>query len=148
MTGKPEWNRVLFVWNGKSGKATERAQLDDAIAALARRGLEVEHCEPDTVDDVARAAGEASPRTLIVAAGGDGTVHAVVQGLAVRSGRANGAERPTLGIIPMGTANDFVRSLGIPLDPVEAVAFLERGVTRAVDVVHVSVDGRRQWMIN
>ena len=53
-------------------------------------------------------------------AGGDGSLHAVVTAL---HRRHELAER-TLGLIPLGTGNDFARALDIPLDPAEAAAAL------------------------
>jgi diacylglycerol kinase (ATP) len=53
-----------------------------------------------------------------------------------------------LGVIPLGTANDFVRSLDIAPDPLEAVETLARGRIRTIDAVRFEVDGRGEWMIN
>lgn len=64
----------------------------------------------------------------IVAAGGDGTVHGVVNGL--REGRA----KVVVGVVPLGTANDFARSLGLPLGTDEAIDVLVEGSTRRIDV--------------
>jgi diacylglycerol kinase (ATP) len=62
---------------------------------------------------------------LVIAAGGDGTIHAVASGLIKRES--------TLGIIPMGTMNNLARSLGIPLGIAEACAIIARGETRSID---------------
>lgn len=60
--------------------------------------------------DAVQAARSAAERQfdLIVAAGGDGTLNEVINGLAPLE------ERPNLGVIPVGTTNDFARALGIP----------------------------------
>ncbi|HBE29501.1 MAG TPA: hypothetical protein DDW25_11490, partial [Ktedonobacter sp.] len=63
---------------------------------------------------------------LIIAAGGDGTIHAVASGLIER--------KSTLGIIPMGTMNNLAHSLGIPLPIEAACAIIAKGETRAIDV--------------
>ncbi len=63
---------------------------------------------------------------LVVAAGGDGTIHEVAQGV-VGSDAA-------LGVLPMGSGNDYIRILGIPHDLPGAVSVLARGRTRQVDV--------------
>jgi len=87
----------------------------------------------------------------VVAVGGDGTIHEVATGLMGTATR--------LGIIPAGTGNDFVKMLGIPpLDPVSAVAILEAGHTKAVDVGRigeryfvngfgVGLDGAIAWRV-
>jgi diacylglycerol kinase (ATP) len=54
-------------------------------------------------------------------AGGDGTVHAAVNGLVGAGGRA------ALAVLPLGTGNDFCRTMAIPLDPVEAAKAAPRG---------------------
>src|SRR5206468_27300 len=64
--------------------------------------------------------------TSIIAAGGDGTVHAVANSL-VGSDAA-------LGILPLGTLNHFARDLAIPLDVEEAVRTALAGNVRSVDV--------------
>jgi diacylglycerol kinase (ATP) len=70
---------------------------------------------------------------LVVAAGGDGTVRVVADGLA-NSGI-------TMGIVPAGTANLLARNLGVPLTESEAVDVAVAGRTRTIDLVKLSVDG-------
>ncbi len=66
----------------------------------------------------------------IVVAGGDGTIHRAVCGL-------DGAPTP-LGLIPMGTGNDFARGCGIPLSPDGAMRRILEGRTRRLDLVRVN----------
>lgn len=75
----------------------------------------------------------------VVAVGGDGTVAEVVNGLAAGEGRPDSPL--VLGVLPVGTGNDFVRSLAIPADPVAGCRLLVKGIARRVDVG--LVDGRR-----
>jgi lipid kinase YegS len=91
--------------------------------------------------DACRFAAEAAPHAdLVVAAGGDGTVNEVVNGLF--EGAEGCGRMPRLGIVPLGTANDLANGLGIPTDDPEAalVAALT-GVEWCVDVPEVN--GRR-----
>jgi len=71
---------------------------------------------------------------IVAAAGGDGTVHEVVNGLL--RGRPDGP--PALAIIPVGTANIFVRELGLPRDPGSVVELLRRGLRRRIDLGRVN----------
>lgn len=66
----------------------------------------------------------------VIAAGGDGTVNAVVNGIAGRP--------VTLGILPLGTMNVFATELGIPRNPKEAWAVIQAGRTRLVDLPRAS----------
>jgi diacylglycerol kinase (ATP) len=77
---------------------------------------------------------------MIVAAGGDGTLNEVVNGI----GR-NGS-KVRLGLIPLGTGNDFARTLGLPHDLEEAIAVLAAGQTRAIDLVRVKSDKARYFV--
>jgi diacylglycerol kinase (ATP) len=68
------------------------------------------------------------PGGLVLAVGGDGSVHEVVNGLVAATGE------PRLAVIPSGTGNDFARNTGIPADPDAAVARLGQSGSRPVDV--------------
>jgi diacylglycerol kinase (ATP) len=63
---------------------------------------------------------------LVVAVGGDGTVNEVARGLI--------GSRAALGIVPVGSGNGLARALRIPLRPAAALAALEAGVRRRIDV--------------
>jgi len=127
--------RVLY--NSSAGSA-DGADVD---ALRAYPGVELVDC--DDPAETMRAAAEAghAGHDLVVAAGGDGTVHLVANGL-MRAG-TNAATRPALGILPLGTGNDLARTLGIPLGltPVEAYDALRRAERRTIDVIRVSHDG-------
>ncbi len=66
--------------------------------------------------------------TLVIAAGGDGTICEVVQGL-------HDAAGATLGILPLGTGNDAARTLGLPLRLEAAAQAIVAGHTRRVDLI-------------
>jgi diacylglycerol kinase (ATP) len=75
---------------------------------------------------------------IVVAAGGDGTTHEVVNGLMAASG---GGEAGTLGIIPIGSGSDFAHTVGVPPDLGAACQRLAQGQTRVVDVGRVTLSG-------
>ena len=77
---------------------------------------------------------------MVVAAGGDGTLNEVVNGL------REDASAVVLGLIPLGTGNDFARTLGLPRDVDEAIALLRAGHTRAIDLVRVTSDEMRYFV--
>ena len=78
---------------------------------------------------------------LVVAAGGDGTLNEVINGIAPH------VDRVRVGLIPLGTGNDFARSLNLPASVEECIAVLRRGRVRAVDLVRVTNGGVR-YMLN
>ncbi|MCG0275111.1 MAG: diacylglycerol kinase family lipid kinase [Thermosediminibacteraceae bacterium] len=81
---------------------------------------------PGQATDIAREAVKAG-YGIIVAVGGDGTIREVIQALA-------GSEA-LLGVIPAGTGNDFVRSVGIPHDPKGALEVIKSGKARRIDLI-------------
>lgn len=68
---------------------------------------------------------------ITVAVGGDGTVNEVARGL-INKGKG------TLGIVPGGTGNDMAKSLGISIDPVDALETLCKGLKKDIDIGHVN----------
>ena len=82
---------------------------------------------------------------LVVAAGGDGTIHEVVNGL-----MQSASNDTKLGVIPIGTGNDLAFALGIPLDDVAAaVDRLFSGTVRSIDLGRVEDDqGRYRYFDN
>jgi diacylglycerol kinase (ATP) len=69
---------------------------------------------------------------VVIAAGGDGTICEVVQGL-------HAAGRGALGILPLGTGNDAARTLGISTRFDEAVAIIKTGTRRRVDLIRAEI---------
>ncbi len=74
----------------------------------------------------------ASTAAVVLAAGGDGTAHEVANGL-LRSRR-----RAAMGVVPIGTGNDFARGIGLPRDPLAAAAVLVAARPREIDVGEVN----------
>jgi YegS/Rv2252/BmrU family lipid kinase len=74
--------------------------------------------------------GASTTADLIISFGGDGTAHDITQGLM----RRPRAERPALAVIPIGSGNDFAKTLGIPANPRSALEALSGGVRKSIDV--------------
>lgn len=87
-----------------------RRLLPDVLERLDRAGIETSCYATTGEGDATREAAEAVSRgyDIIIAAGGDGTLNEVVNGMA---GKEN---LPPLGVFPLGTTNDFARAMGIP----------------------------------
>lgn len=122
-----------------NGKSADAPGLREAVGELraAGHGVEVRVTWDD--GDARRWASEAEGE-VIVAAGGDGTLHEVVQGLMSRPA----AGRPALGIVPLGTANDFANGCGIPAEPPAALQLCATGEPVAIDIGRAN----DHWFIN
>ena len=118
---------ILLIANASAGTHEEEA-LDAALSVL-REMVDVTVESTKDADDLERVLGETRECSIVVA-GGDGSLHAVVNALH-RLGKLG--DRP-IGLIPLGTGNDFARGVGIPLDPAEAAQVVEAGRTVAVDM--------------
>jgi YegS/Rv2252/BmrU family lipid kinase len=82
---------------------------------------------------------------LVIAAGGDGTIHEVVNGLM----QVPAASRPKLGIVPLGSGNDFSHSIGMNTRPAYALRQILTGQARKIDVGRLSDDrGRTEYWTN
>jgi diacylglycerol kinase (ATP) len=75
----------------------------------------------------------------IAVAGGDGTINEVLNGYCAERNRA---DLPPLSFLPFGSGNDWVRSLGIPRDPLRAAKALANSRLRAVDIGVARFHGR------
>lgn len=80
-------------------------------------------------------------RRLVVAVGGDGTVHEVVNGLLVDGPARSGEVVPALGLIPAGSGCDYARTFAVPPGLGAAVAHLRTAEERLVDVGEVRCQG-------
>lgn len=118
----------LVVGNPQAGGA-KGARLDGAVSALGRAGP-VQVAGAGGARDLDVALDHLDGRTLVVA-GGDGTVHAVVERLWHRHELAD----TTIGLVPLGTGNDLARGTGISLDPDEAVSALLDAEARPLDLM-------------
>lgn len=129
---------LLVVINASAGTVDEprvKSALDvlraEADVQVARTSL------PGELDGVLHRRGG---RTLVVA-GGDGSLHTVVAALH----RRMELDSAVVGLIPLGTTNDFARRHGIPLDPAEAARVILAGRERQHDLL---VDSRGNVVVN
>ena len=84
---------------------------------------------PTHATELARQAAEEGYE-LVIAAGGDGTIHEVINGLM----QVPPDQRPRLGVIPLGTGNDFAHAVGMPEDPDLALRKIFTGKPKPVDI--------------
>jgi diacylglycerol kinase (ATP) len=118
--------RVLIILNpAAGGSGIARRRLGRVIAGLEQRGCAVVLRRAAAAGDAERLARDAEPEfAVIVAAGGDGTLNAVVNGLA-------GTKRP-VALLPMGTANVMARDIGLPRRADRLAELIASGPVRPV----------------
>ncbi|MTD32054.1 diacylglycerol kinase [Planomicrobium sp. YIM 101495] len=122
--------RARIIYNPTSGRELFRKHLPEVLEQMEIAGYETS-CHATTCEGNAiEAAKEAVEREfdLIVAVGGDGTLNEVISGVAEFD------VRPKIGLIPMGTTNDFARAVHIPRDIKKAVEIIIQGESIPVDI--------------
>lgn len=131
-----------------NGKSAGDDALREAVAARREAGRRLEVRVTWEDGDAARYVAEAADAgaALVIAAGGDGTLREVAAALAERP--ADAAASPALGLVALGTANDFAAAAGIPDAPGEALALPEAAAARPVDLLRLDCDGRARWCAN
>ncbi|MDF9839867.1 MULTISPECIES: diacylglycerol kinase family protein [unclassified Paenibacillus] len=122
--------QAMIIVNPTSGKEEGAGYVQLALDILEEQGYAVTVMETQQEGDATLFSTTACKQGygLVVSIGGDGTLHEVINGL---SGEP---DCPKLGVIPLGTVNDFARAIGLSLNPEEAIRTLASPATRAVDV--------------
>ncbi|PWI57260.1 YegS/Rv2252/BmrU family lipid kinase [Sulfoacidibacillus thermotolerans] len=131
--------RIRVIYNPTAGKEAFKQHLADVLAILEEEGgLEASCHATRGAGDATKAAIAAAQEgfSYVVACGGDGTVHEVVNGLA----QCDQHKRPVLGIIPAGTTNDLARALGIPFQIEHAAKIVARRRTMPLDLGQIGLD--------
>jgi hypothetical protein len=119
-----------------NGKSASREDVRAAVRAVRDEGADLEVRVTWEAGDAERFAREAAEEGvgLVVAGGGDGTINQVAIGLVKRRNADATAPSPSLGVLPLGTANDFAHSCGIPLEPLAALRLAVGAADARVDV--------------
>ena len=116
--------RARLIYNPTSGQEIMKKNVAEVLDVLEGFGYETSAFQTTPEPNSARDEAERAARAgfdLVIAAGGDGTINEVVNGIAPLS------NRPQMAIIPTGTTNDFARALKIPRgNPVEAAKIIGR----------------------
>ncbi len=134
----PQRQRLCVIFNPAAGASRKRrfARVLAALDALGAKVALMETRAPGDAEDLARAAA-CDGYDAVVAAGGDGTINEVVNGL--------GDAQMPLGIVPLGTANVFANELGLPTAPEALARCIASG--RAAPIFAGSANGRRFAMM-
>ncbi|MFB4161415.1 diacylglycerol kinase family protein [Geomicrobium sp. JSM 1781026] len=128
--------KARLIYNQKAGESKDNREpsIEEIREAIEKHGFSVELAPTEQPGDGKRLSREATDMDTVFILGGDGTVHECINGLAEQKQE----QPPSAAILPGGTCNDFARTLGIPLDLIEAVDALCSGSTRNVDVPKIN----------
>jgi len=156
----------LAIINPAAGGGRSRELVGPALARLRSAGIPLETAETSAAGDASRIAGEAYARGLrrFLAVGGDGTSYEIVNGLflgcrsqfpGVGCQKVSAGEDtrvPTLGFLPLGTGNSFLRDFGDPKAPdrglEHAMRAIEARASRACDVLRLTHKDGELYYIN
>jgi YegS/Rv2252/BmrU family lipid kinase len=127
----------LVILNPVAGRGRLRREWPRTAERLRAAGVDFDVAQTSAPGDAERIAAGAEGFDAVVAAGGDGTVHEVVNGL-LRAGAS-----AAFGVLPLGSGDDFAKMLPAG-DPVERIA---RGTTRAFDAGRI-VAGETRYFAN
>ncbi|WP_420539574.1 diacylglycerol/lipid kinase family protein [Paenibacillus polymyxa] len=122
--------KAMVIVNPSSGKEESLQHVRNVEEILREQGYAVTVEETVQELDATRFCVTACQETydLVVSLGGDGTLHETINGFMDQD------HRPKLGVIPLGTVNDFARALQIPLSPELAIRTLTSARVKAVDM--------------
>ena len=138
----PHWRLIL---NGKSAGDDD---LRAAVQTLRESGIALEVRVTWEDGDAERYVAEAIADGVdtVIAAGGDGTLSEVATTLAHRDATADAL--PSLGLVPLGTANDFATAAGIPDGPRAALQLVREAAAAPLDLLRIDADDGTHWCAN
>jgi diacylglycerol kinase (ATP) len=130
--------KTCIILNRSAGSTGDLDELTARLGALPDAEIRLTD-KPGSAARFAKTAIKKGQETII-AAGGDGTLNEVINGI----GEDLGAAR--VGLLPLGTGNDFARSIEMPTDLDAAIEVIRAGHTREVDLVRVTSDEVRYFV--
>jgi diacylglycerol kinase (ATP) len=127
------------ILNPYSNRWKAKARWPEAESALKGAGVEFELAISERPGHIVDLAAQAVRQGFspIIAAGGDGTIGETVNGLA-QAAKSDDDLLGPLGILPLGTANDLVYNLGLPLDLQSAARIIKQGNAKRMDIGKVN----------
>ncbi|MDQ6621899.1 MAG: acylglycerol kinase family protein, partial [Verrucomicrobiota bacterium] len=124
--------KTCLICNPGAGNVDDTQALEEKLRRFANASIHFTK-EAGDATRLAKAALD-DGCTTIIAAGGDGTLNEVINGIAPHASDA------IVGLLPLGTGNDFARMLGLPDSLDDCIDVLRAGATRPTDLVRVSSD--------
>lgn len=137
-----------LILNPTSGAGRARRMAEHILVGLEHRGIDTDLVATTAPREAVRLGLEAARARvdLVIAAGGDGTVHEVANGM-LRA-FAQGVDGPVLGVLPVGTGNDFAKLIGPADDLDRSLDILVEGTVQRLDACVARWDERDHWFVN
>lgn len=139
-------SKARLIYNPVSGHEQMPKNVADILDVLEQAGYEASAFRTTPEQNSARNEATRAAKEgfdLIVAAGGDGTINEVVNGIAFLD------KRPKMAIIPAGTTNDYARALAIPRDNIpDAAKVILKNKTRKMDIGKAVFGNQTQYFVN
>ncbi|MDG2526050.1 lipid kinase YegS [Stenotrophomonas sp. HITSZ_GD] len=138
----PRWRLIL------NGKAAGDDAVRTAVGDWRQRGIHLDVRVTWEGGDAERYVAEAIADGVdtVIAGGGDGTLSEVATTLAHREAPADAL--PTLGLLPLGTANDFASAAAIPVEPEQALRLIAERAAQPLDLLRLEANGEILWCAN
>ena len=142
MQPTPRWRLIL------NGKSAGDESVRDAVSAMRDAGVRLDVRVTWEGGDAERYVAEAIADGVetVIAGGGDGTLSEVATTLAQRAETAGAL--PSLGLLPLGTANDFATACRLPLDPEAALRLVRDSAAVPMDLLKLGANGDTHWAAN
>jgi len=139
--------KILLVFNNYAGNRRAASLLENTKQRFSEAGINYDILIPSArgmaTEQVKKT--ELSAYDGVVAAGGDGTLYEVINGLQQNPG----SKKPPLGVLPIGTGNAFARDIDLHVDKwEEAVDIIKQGHTRKVDIGTFRTGGLNYHFLN
>ncbi|GHA85887.1 lipid kinase YegS [Cognatilysobacter bugurensis] len=136
------WRLIL------NGKSVADEDVREAVAHVRARGIDLGVRVTWEGGDAARYVAEAIADRVdtVIAGGGDGTLSEVASALAATGTPAH--DLPSLGLLPLGTANDFAVATRVPVLATDAFDLIDAHPPRPIDLLRIEADGRECWCAN
>ena len=122
--------KLRLMYNPYAGRRRIIQEMDTAIRIFQEGGYEVSVHRTNSPSDLEHTASLSTDVDCLVVAGGDGSIHQAVNGLM----KIPSSQRPVLGILPVGTANDFAFGLKLPAKIADACEAIVHGSPLQVDL--------------
>jgi diacylglycerol kinase (ATP) len=130
--------KTSIIYNPAAGSVKDRKTIGEKLQQLSAARIYFTEKEGDATRFAENAIQQG--QDLVVAAGGDGTLNEVINGIAPF------ADRIQIGLVPLGTGNDFARTLALPGSIEDCIQILRTGKTQAIDLVRVTSDQVRYFV--